>query len=73
MTPKEILLEAGFEDILLLNNYSYDDALIGASYAIRSAAKNGAQVYVVIFCSGNAGYTKVEERERTKFQGSGFN
>ena len=40
-----------------------DDALIGASYAIRSAAQNGAQVYVVIFCSGNAGYTKVEERE----------
>ena len=40
-----------------------DDALIGASYAIRSAAANGAQVYVVIFCSGNAGYTKIEEKD----------
>ena len=31
MKPKDILLEAGFEDILLLNNFSYDDALVGVT------------------------------------------
>lgn len=31
MKPKDILLEAGFEDTLLLNNFSYDDALIGVT------------------------------------------
>ena len=36
MTPKEILLEAGFEDILLLSNYSYDDALVGVTTDNRS-------------------------------------
>lgn len=31
MTPKDILEAAGFDDILLLNNFSYDDALIGVT------------------------------------------
>ena len=31
MKPEEILLEAGFEDILLLKNFSYDDALVGVT------------------------------------------
>lgn len=31
MTAKEKLLENGFEDVLIFENYSYDDALIGVS------------------------------------------
>ena len=31
MKPKDILLEAGFDNILLLNNFSYDDALVGVT------------------------------------------
>ena len=42
MTPKEILLDAGFEDVLLLNNYSYDGAIVGVTTdnrAVYSYAK----------------------------------
>ena len=31
MTAEERLLDAGYEDIKILANYSYDDALIGVS------------------------------------------
>lgn len=31
MNAEEKLLNAGYEDILFLSNYSYDDALIGVS------------------------------------------
>lgn len=31
MTAKEKLLEAGYEDVVVLENYSYDDALIGVT------------------------------------------
>ncbi len=31
MTAKEKLLEAGYEDVVILENYSYDDALIGVT------------------------------------------
>ena len=31
MTAEERLLDAGYEDILFLSNYSYDDALVGVS------------------------------------------
>jgi hypothetical protein len=31
VTAEEKILEAGYEDILLLSNYSYDDALIGVT------------------------------------------
>lgn len=31
MTARERLLDAGYEDIKYLTNYSYDDALIGVS------------------------------------------
>lgn len=40
-----------------------DDALIGAGYAICSALQNGAEVFVFIFCSGNAGYSKPEQKD----------
>lgn len=31
MTAEERIIEAGFEDVLLLSDYSYDDALIGVT------------------------------------------
>lgn len=31
MTAQEILLDNGYEDTLVFENYSYDDALIGVS------------------------------------------
>lgn len=31
MTAQEKLLEAGYEDVVFLSNYSYDDALIGVT------------------------------------------
>ena len=34
-----------------------DDALIGAAYAIEAALLNNAQVYIFIFCDGDAGYS----------------
>lgn len=31
MTAQEKLLDAGYEDVIILENYSYDDALIGVT------------------------------------------
>ncbi len=31
MTAKERVLAAGYEDVLLFDNYSYDDALVGVT------------------------------------------
>lgn len=31
MTAKEKLIDAGYEDVMVLSNYSYDDALIGVT------------------------------------------
>lgn len=31
MTAAEKLLDAGYEDVIILENYSYDDALIGVT------------------------------------------
>jgi len=39
-----------------------DDGVIGAGYAILSALQKGAEVFIFIFCSGNAGYSKIEEK-----------
>lgn len=41
-----------------------DDAIIGAGYAMKAAARNGAGVYVMIFCCGNAGYSVPEQKEQ---------
>jgi len=40
-----------------------DDAIIGAGYAIEASIERGAQVYVFIFCSGDAGYSKLEQKD----------
>lgn len=31
MTAEEKLMDAGYEDVIILRNYSYDDALIGVT------------------------------------------
>jgi hypothetical protein len=40
-----------------------DDAIIGAGYAIEASIRNKAEVYIFIFCRGNAGYSIVEQKE----------
>lgn len=39
-----------------------DDALLGAGYLILNAIQNKAEVYVIIFCNGSAGYSKLEDK-----------
>ena len=40
-----------------------DDAILGAGYAMRAALDDGAEVHLIIVCSGNAGYSTLEEKE----------
>lgn len=40
-----------------------DDAIIGAGYAIEASIRNGAEVFIFIFCRGNAGYSRPEQKE----------
>jgi len=40
-----------------------DDAVLGAGYAISAAIRNGAEVYIYIFCKGNAGYSTIDEKD----------
>lgn len=59
------LLFPGFgkDEVLAVMSPHDDDAIIGAGYAMLAAQKAGADVYVVIFCRGDAGYSTVEEKE----------
>jgi hypothetical protein len=36
MTARERLVDAGYEDVVIFENYSYDDALIGVSHDDRA-------------------------------------
>lgn len=40
-----------------------DDAILGAGYAMRAAMDDGAEVYVIIVCSGDCGYSTPEEKD----------
>ncbi len=40
-----------------------DDAILGAGYAMRAALDAGAEVYLVIVCSGDCGYSTPEEKD----------
>ena len=53
----------GENEVLAVMSPHDDDAIIGAGYAMLAAKKAGADVYVVIFCRGDAGYSTVEEKE----------
>ncbi len=59
------LLFPGFskDEVLVVMSPHDDDAVIGAGYAMLAAQKAGADVYVMIFCRGDAGYSTVEEKD----------
>jgi LmbE family N-acetylglucosaminyl deacetylase len=40
-----------------------DDALLGTGYLIRSILETGGEVFIAILCSGNAGYSRVEDKD----------
>ena len=40
-----------------------DDTLIGAGYAMKAAGENGAEIFAVIFCSGDCGYSVPEQKD----------
>ena len=50
-------------EVLAVMSPHDDDALIGAGYAMLAAQAAGADVYIVIFCRGDAGYSTVEEKD----------
>ena len=52
----------GKDEVLLVMSPHDDDAVIGAGYAMLAAKDAGAEVYVMIFCRGDAGYSTVEEK-----------
>ena len=53
----------GKNEVLAVMSPHDDDAIIGAGYAMLAAKEAGADVYVVIFCRGDAGYSTVEEKD----------
>lgn len=59
----EIFPGFGKDEVLAIMSPHDDDAIIGTGYAMLAAQKAGAEVYVVIFCRGDAGYSTVEEKE----------
>ncbi len=50
------------KEVLAVMSPHDDDAVIGAGYAMLAAKEAGAEVYVVIFCRGDAGYSTIEEK-----------
>lgn len=53
----------GENEVLTVMSPHDDDAIIGAGYAMLAAQQAGADVYVMIFCRGDAGYSTVEEKD----------
>jgi len=53
----------GGDEVLLVMSPHDDDAVIGAGYAMLAARQAGAEVYVMISCRGDAGYSTVEEKD----------
>ena len=51
------------DEVLAVMSPHDDDAILGAGYAMLAAQKAGADVYVVIFCRGDAGYSIIEEKD----------
>jgi len=52
----------GSERVVIFSPHD-DDALLGAGYLILAALEESAQVQLIIFCDGRAGYSRIEERE----------
>lgn len=53
----------GKNEVLAVMSPHDDDAILGAGYAMLAAQQAEADVYVVIFCRGDAGYSTVEEKD----------
>jgi len=49
-------------EVLCVMSPHDDDAIIGAGYAILAAKHAGADVYIMIFCRGDAGYSTLAEK-----------
>ena len=58
-----IFPDFGKDEVLAVMSPHDDDAILGAGYAMMAAKEAGADVYVVIFCRGDAGYSTVEEKD----------
>lgn len=54
--------ESGKEKLIVFSPHD-DDALIGAGYAMEVALEEGAEVYVLIFCNGDCGYSMLNHKE----------
>ncbi len=52
----------GSDEVLVVMSPHDDDAIIGAGYAMVAAQAAGAEVYVMIFCRGDAGYSTIGEK-----------
>lgn len=52
----------GADEVLAVMSPHDDDAILGAGYAMLAAQQAGAEVYVVIFCRGDAGYSTIAEK-----------
>jgi hypothetical protein len=50
-------------EVLLVLSPHDDDAMLGAGYAMTAALAHGAEVYIIIFHSGNAGYSDPSMRD----------
>lgn len=59
----DIFPSFGDNEALAVMSPHDDDAIIGAGYAMLAAKAAGADVYVVIFCRGDAGYSTVDEKD----------
>ena len=53
--------EEGAERLAVFGAHD-DDPLIGAGYAIAAAQQHGAEIYPVIFCKGDCGYSLPEQK-----------
>ena len=53
----------GKNERLLVYSPHDDDAIIGAGYAMRAALDDGAEVHIIIVCSGNCGYSTPEQKD----------
>lgn len=58
-----IFPDFGRDEVLLVMSPHDDDAVIGAGYAMLAARQAGAEVYVMIFCRGDAGYSTLAEKD----------
>lgn len=51
----------GDERVCVLSPHD-DDAILGAGYAVMAAQSHGAEVFICIFCRGNAGYSHAGQK-----------